>query len=210
MSDGTSSDSPSIPSATFPPIYPPNAAPAGPPSAPPAAAPAPAATAFFFFLPFEPRTAPTAPAPIGPPNAPPSASGIPSSSFSSLTSSGKTLISFLLLTPSPVIFFSSLSFFSIKSAKPSLQEYSSLRVDIALPIALRRFIRYLSLLSFLPSLLTSPSSLPTGSNPCFTFAVDEPLYFSDLVGAPYSVISTDETFGLLRSSLIFERDAILT
>ena len=38
---------------------------------------------------------------------------------------------------------------------------------IALPIALRRFIRYLSVLSFLPSLLTSPSSLPTGSSPSF-------------------------------------------
>ena len=129
-------------------------------------------------------------------------------SISSLTSSGKTLISFLLLTPSPVIFFSSVSFFSTRPLKSS-QTLSSLAA-IALPIALRRFIRYLSLLSLSPSLSTSPSSFPTGSKPCFAFAVDLPLYFSDFVGSPYDVISTDDIFGLLRRSAIFARLAILT
>ena len=47
---------------------------------------------------------------------------------------------------------------------------SSLRVFIALVIALRRFIRYLSDLSLSPSLSTSPSSCPTGSSSSFTLA----------------------------------------
>ena len=111
------------------------------PAALPTSAPPPAPIAPFTLLPFLLVTPPVIAAPAGPAIAPPRAVAAPS-----LTSSGKTLISFLLLTPSPVIFLSSLSFFSIKLAKPSLQEYSSLAA-IALPIFLRRLIRYLSVLS---------------------------------------------------------------
>ena len=90
-------------------------------------------------------------------------------------------------------------------------KYASALVRIALPIAFLLLRRYLSVLSWSPSLSISLSSFPTGSNPPpFAFAVILPFFLSPSYGSPYSVISTDLIFGFWRSSVIFARSANLT
>ena len=91
--------------------------------------------------------------------------------ISEIDSFSSGLIVILLLTFFSLIFTSfSSPETSITSSSPSCSE--TFFLAIALRIASRRFRMYLSVLSFLPSLSTSPSSLPTGSRASvFDFAL---------------------------------------